>query len=676
RDYAGSMQFAFGYTYDRQDRPTMTVLPDASSISYVYDGAQLSQAYSVLWYAGGGFAVDAAVYGLDAHPSGGLTSLTFLSPAFGNQPAVQSSYSYGAGDQRLASATTVTNPFGAPQVIQQLLYTYDTAGNLRRSDALNQIDQDFAYDVFHRLAEVDTLGTLSYGSETYAYDDAGNLTYKGPAETAGQLRLRYDRTSSQPTHLSSVDVRQAGGSWLTGFGSYAIDNDGGITQRTKDSQLTTFWRNDAGQAQVVGIPAAWQTATYHYDATGQRSEKLVTGAFGVVDEARYAVDASFEVDTFHTTHEVHLFIGGRRVATSERSGLGNGVLPESLLSVTTYHPDQVGTNTVTTRTTATSQTVSKTILDPFGQKRTGTGSDPRHLFTDQERDAETGLDYFGARFYDAWVGRFLEQDPELGGATAGVSFARIEGDAGNLNAYAYALNQPTALIDPTGAFAADAGIGGAFDGASAFGFGTSVGSATAGGGEEGVRCGVDCEFPDPDERLPRPDGESRDPRGKGLPSSLPNAEQGRPQSTEPQPFYRGWAVNADAFSPVFGIGYRMGFTNEGRLYTRVRIGRGSQFGLSLVRVTLPNGHMTNGGFVAVGGFLEAEGAIGIPGTPIGADWSFTSWESGLVIPADASEGGVPFGSVSGPNPEGVTAAGFDVGISYGGEFIFVGDQKH
>jgi len=38
-------------------------------------------------------------------------------------------------------------------------------------------------------------------------------------------------------------------------------------------------------------------------------------------------------------------------------------------------------------------------------------------FTDQERDAETGLDYFGARYYDPWVGRFMSVDPEsLGGS--------------------------------------------------------------------------------------------------------------------------------------------------------------------------------------------------------------------------------------------------------------------
>jgi RHS repeat-associated protein len=93
--------------------------------------------------------------------------------------------------------------------------------------------------------------------------------------------------------------------------------------------------------------------------------------------------------------------------------------------------------------------VSRAYLDPFGDKQAGSG-EPRHLFTDQERDAETGLDYFGARYYDAWVGRFLEQDPELGGPTAGTSFERIAGNIANQNPYAYALNQPTLFVDPSG----------------------------------------------------------------------------------------------------------------------------------------------------------------------------------------------------------------------------------
>jgi RHS repeat-associated protein len=149
---------------------------------------------------------------------------------------------------------------------------------------------------------------------------------------------------------------------------------------------------------------------------------------------------------------VHLFVGSRRVATSKRTGLGNtgGALTGSIASVTTYHSDQVGTNSVTTISTTSAQTVSKTYLDPFGEKKSGTGTEPRYLFTDQERDAESGLDYFGARFYDAWAGRFLEQDPELGGAEAGSTFERIEGDPRQHNAYSYVLNAPANIVDPTG----------------------------------------------------------------------------------------------------------------------------------------------------------------------------------------------------------------------------------
>jgi YD repeat-containing protein len=58
------------------------------------------------------------------------------------------------------------------------LYTYDTAGNLRRSDdGLGQLDQLFAYDPLHRLAEIETTGSSAYGTHAYAYDEAGNLRF-------------------------------------------------------------------------------------------------------------------------------------------------------------------------------------------------------------------------------------------------------------------------------------------------------------------------------------------------------------------------------------------------------------------------------------------------------------------------------------------------------------------
>ena len=63
-------------------------------------------------------------------------------------------------------------------------------------------------------------------------------------------------------------------------------------------------------------------------------------------------------------------------------------------------------------------------------------------FTGKERDAETGLDFFLARYYSGAQGRFTSPDPFL-------ASGRPE-DPQSWNRYAYARNNPLAYIDPTG----------------------------------------------------------------------------------------------------------------------------------------------------------------------------------------------------------------------------------
>ena len=63
-----------------------------------------------------------------------------------------------------------------------------------------------------------------------------------------------------------------------------------------------------------------------------------------------------------------------------------------------------------------------------------------HKFTGKERDTESGLDNFGARYDASSIGRFMTPDP-LGG--------HME-DPQTLNKYAYVRNNPTTLTDPTG----------------------------------------------------------------------------------------------------------------------------------------------------------------------------------------------------------------------------------
>lgn len=63
-------------------------------------------------------------------------------------------------------------------------------------------------------------------------------------------------------------------------------------------------------------------------------------------------------------------------------------------------------------------------------------------FTGKERDAETGLDYFGARYYFGGMGRFLSVDPSAGS----VSLV----DPQTWNRFTYAKNSPFAFVDPDG----------------------------------------------------------------------------------------------------------------------------------------------------------------------------------------------------------------------------------
>ena len=45
---------------------------------------------------------------------------------------------------------------------------------------------------------------------------------------------------------------------------------------------------------------------------------------------------------------------------------------------------------------------------PWGGELQFVNNDPNHYkFTGKERDSETGLDYFGARYYGNWLGRWM-----------------------------------------------------------------------------------------------------------------------------------------------------------------------------------------------------------------------------------------------------------------------------
>jgi RHS repeat-associated protein len=84
----------------------------------------------------------------------------------------------------------------------------------------------------------------------------------------------------------------------------------------------------------------------------------------------------------------------------------------------------------------------------------GYAGDPtlRQRFTGKERDAETGLDYFGARYMSAAQGRFTSPDPFsiLQEASSREELDGYLTEPQRWNKYAYSLNNPLAYVDPDG----------------------------------------------------------------------------------------------------------------------------------------------------------------------------------------------------------------------------------
>jgi RHS repeat-associated protein len=81
---------------------------------------------------------------------------------------------------------------------------------------------------------------------------------------------------------------------------------------------------------------------------------------------------------------------------------------------------------------------------------TFSGAGPRQKFTGKERDVETGMDYFGSRYFSGAQGRFTSPDPMVHPADSQSGFLPFISNPQDWNKYAYSLNNPLRYVDPDG----------------------------------------------------------------------------------------------------------------------------------------------------------------------------------------------------------------------------------
>ena len=249
--------------------------------------------------------------------------------------------------------------------------------------------QTFVYDELDRIK---TATSTVYGTITYQYDQIGNITYNSRVGS-----YKYD----DPAHIHAV----------TKAGSYSYQYDANGNMTTRNEKTITYDYDN----RATSISGTSSTVTNVYDYSGQRVKKNSTIYIGKLYECNNGVCTK------------HIFAGSQRVASKK-----------SQTEVNYYHTDHLGSSTVITNASGGKE--QETYYYPFGETRVSTGSATNYKYTGQEEDPETGLYYYGARYYDPIIGRFISAD------TIVPNFA----DPQSLNRYSYCGNNPIIYTDPNG----------------------------------------------------------------------------------------------------------------------------------------------------------------------------------------------------------------------------------
>jgi RHS repeat-associated protein len=191
------------------------------------------------------------------------------------------------------------------------------------------------------------------------------------------------------------------------------------------------------ESRLTQVVNGGVTTKYLYDAEGRRVAKLsgstVTNEYLFDTEGNQQIELNGSGTVLHT----NLYAGGKLLATYQ--GTNTYFHFTDWLGTRRYEANSAG---------ALSETCTNL---PFGdsQSCTGTPDATEQHFTSKEHDTESGLDYFGARYYANVLGRFNSADPG----------PYIAADPQTWNRYAYSRNDPTNYIDPSGKYfvvAADA----------------------------------------------------------------------------------------------------------------------------------------------------------------------------------------------------------------------------
>ncbi len=428
----GSYTYTFAYTYNLAGSMTSEKYPHGGVLTTAYDGA--NRPYS----ATGALPphINPYIHQATYWPNGALQSYqrnNNLWHVAGYNSRLQRSESYEAWNN---------NPSTAPLV-----------------SCLNWGEQPNYNGGIHQFCPVSNAGA-----------DNGNLlgasyTYSGP-DYAKPVTVNQSYTADAGNRLTNV---VEAGNWARGFdydyyGNRWVDPGSSRTYGIAPSGTTPTANVFNASNQING--------SVTYDAAGNQT--VVSGNISVGDSALYDAENQLvqtaESPSLGGAVEPYFYDGeGRRVEKIEPGNVivvyvydATGLLAAEYTNLPSYSSpcvtpcylthDHLGSLRMVTD--QASNLIARHDYLPFGEEVPGGSfgrsskfgpNDGGYLplkFTGQLRDGETGLDYFGARYYGSALGRFTSPDDPLVDQHAS--------DPQSWNLYAYVRNNPLKNTDPNG----------------------------------------------------------------------------------------------------------------------------------------------------------------------------------------------------------------------------------
>ena len=304
------------------------------------------------------------------------------------------------------------------------MHAYGRSGaTLHKSTQRTDAADTFEYDDAGRIKSWRRTGFGS-GEAAYGFDVAGNLTSKTLA--TGTTSYSYNAGNQLTTETSgSIET------------THAYDEFGRLVRSASPSSVTTYTWDPLGHLSQVATEGA--VATYEYGISGMRERKTVVSQEGTrtIKSVWAGMQLVAELDSDGTRYE-YIYGGG---------------MPLELVVTTTgtggttkryaYQIDAGGS--VIGITNEAGAEVARYAYDPYGVPTGVSGTDPLAArnplrYRGYYFDAETGMYYLPARYYEPGSARFLSVDPAPPKAE----------DAPSANSYVYCRSNPITFSDPDG----------------------------------------------------------------------------------------------------------------------------------------------------------------------------------------------------------------------------------